>query len=77
MGLSSCLFLLAAVMIMFHPGSEKIGAAEKTLWITIASNIVTLWLRSPGEGKKEAQVDISSEQTNVLTQDNSKPTQLP
>lgn len=70
MSISAALIIFSMAMIAFHPGSEKSSTSERIIWINIATNLVTLWLRSPGsDGKKEAQVAVESETTNILTPD--------
>lgn len=73
MGVITMLMLFCMVMIAFHPGQEKMNASEKTLWITILSNLAFLVVKSPlalGDGKKESQIAIDSQETNVLAQEN-------
>lgn len=63
--LSFGLAVFAGIMIAFHPGQKK---PNETVWITILSNIVTLWMTPPGT-KKESPVSIDSQVTNVSTDD--------
>lgn len=55
-----CMFMLAV-----HPGQKK---ANEALYVSIITGLVGYWLPSPGV-KKESQVNIDSNETNVLAQD--------
>ena len=59
---SSAIMLFAMVMLLFHPGKQRVNEA---LYASMLSGIAGWWLPSPTGGKKESNIAVESEITNI------------
>lgn len=63
--ISFSVVVFSMTMLCFHPGGKR---SNEALFASLLSGVLGYWLPSPG-AKREANIAVDSEQTNILAGD--------